>query len=105
LNEWTTSDSRSTPSTTNLEEEEIVDALGNDGKALMPKQVNRPNAWRKMMMMMMTTMMSIWARNVFRTWKCVLMIARKLPQFLPYPCYCCIQEWLPISATLDLFVN
>jgi hypothetical protein len=42
------------PSTTNLEEEKIVDALGNDGNASMPKQVNRPNPWRKMMMIMMT---------------------------------------------------
>jgi hypothetical protein len=40
------------PSTTNLEEEENVDALGNDGKASMPEQVNRLNPWRKMMMMM-----------------------------------------------------
>jgi len=31
LKEWTTPDSRNTPSTTNLEEEEIVDAPGNDG--------------------------------------------------------------------------
>jgi hypothetical protein len=41
-----------TPSTANLVEEEIVDALGNDGNASMPEQVKRPNAWRKMMMMM-----------------------------------------------------
>jgi hypothetical protein len=39
------------PSTTNLKEEEIVDAPGNDGNALMPEQVKRPNPWRKMMMM------------------------------------------------------
>jgi len=38
------------PSTTNLEEEEVVDAPGNDGNASMPKQVKRPNPWRKMMM-------------------------------------------------------
>jgi hypothetical protein len=38
-------------STTNLEEEEIVDALGNGGNASMPEQVNRPNPWRKKMMM------------------------------------------------------
>jgi hypothetical protein len=47
---------RITPSTTNLEEEEIVDALGNNGNASMPEQVSRPNPWRKkkkMMMMMM----------------------------------------------------
>jgi hypothetical protein len=47
LKEWTTPDFRNTPSTTNLEEEEIVDALGNDGNASMPEQVNRPNPWRK----------------------------------------------------------
>ena len=43
LKEWTTPDSRNTPSTTNLEEEEIVDALGNDGNASMPGEVKRPN--------------------------------------------------------------
>jgi len=42
LKEWTTPDSRNTPSNTNFEEEEIVDALGNDGNASMPEQVNRP---------------------------------------------------------------
>ena len=51
LKEWTTPDSRNTPSITNLEEEEIVDAPGNDGNASMPEQVKRPNPWRKMMMM------------------------------------------------------
>jgi hypothetical protein len=50
----TTSDSRNTPSTTNLEDEEIVDVPGNDGNASMPEQVKRPNPRRKMMMMMMT---------------------------------------------------
>ena len=53
MKEWTTPDFRNTPSTTNLEKEEIVDALGNDANASMPEQVNRPNQWRKMMMMMM----------------------------------------------------
>ena len=43
--------SRNTPSTTNLEEEGIADAPGNDGNASMPEQVKRPNPWRKMMMM------------------------------------------------------
>jgi hypothetical protein len=50
LKEWTTPDSRNTPSTTNLEEEEIVDAPGNDGNASMPEHVKRPNPWTKMMM-------------------------------------------------------
>jgi len=53
MKEWTTPDTRNTPSTTNLEEEETVDAPGNDGNASMPEQVKRPNPWRKMMMMMM----------------------------------------------------
>ena len=66
---WTTPDSRNTPSTTNLEEEEIVDPPGNDGNASMPEQVKRPNPWRKMMMMMMMISVSIhefnsWPRNV-----------------------------------------
>ena len=52
LEKWTTPDSRNTPSTTNLEEEGIVDVPGNDGNASMPEQVKRPNPWRKMMMMM-----------------------------------------------------
>jgi len=47
LKELTTPDSRNTPSTTNLEEEDIVDALGNDGNASMPEQVKRPNPWKK----------------------------------------------------------
>jgi len=51
LKEWTTPDSRKTPSTTNLEEEEIEDAPGNDGNASMPEQAKRLNPWRKMMMM------------------------------------------------------
>jgi len=55
LKKWTTPDPRNTPSTTNLEEEEIVDAPGNDGNASMPEQVKRPNPW--MIMMMMTTIL------------------------------------------------
>jgi len=47
LKEWTTPDSRNTPSTTNLDEGEKVDALRNDGNASMPEQVNRTNPWRK----------------------------------------------------------
>jgi hypothetical protein len=51
LKEWTTPDSRNTPSTTNLEEEVIVDAHGHDGNALIPEQVKRHNPWSKMMTM------------------------------------------------------
>jgi hypothetical protein len=43
------------PSTTNLEEEDIVDAPRNDGNASMPEQVKRPNPWRKMMMRISTS--------------------------------------------------
>jgi hypothetical protein len=53
LKEWTTPGFRNTPSTTNLEEEEIVDDLGNDGNALMPEEVNRPRPWKKKKKMMM----------------------------------------------------
>jgi len=58
LKEGTTPDCRNTPSTTNLEEEN-VDVPGNDGNASMLEQVKRPNPWRKMMMMMMMMMMTI----------------------------------------------
>jgi len=63
LKEWTTPDSRNTPSTTNLEEEEIVNAPGSDGSASMPEQVKRPNPWRKMMMMMMMMFQCILERT------------------------------------------
>ena len=52
MKEWSTPDSLNTPSTTNLEEEAIEPAPGNDGNASMPEQVKRPNPWRMMMMMM-----------------------------------------------------
>ena len=51
MKERTTTDCRNTTSTTNLEEEEIVDAAGNDGNASMPERVKRPNPWRRMMIM------------------------------------------------------
>jgi hypothetical protein len=57
LKEWTIQESRNTPSTTNLEEEEIVDAPGNDGNASMPEEVRRPKPWKKMMMMTMMILM------------------------------------------------
>jgi hypothetical protein len=40
-----------TPSATNLEEEKMVDAPGNDGNTSMSEQVKLPNPWRNMMMM------------------------------------------------------
>jgi hypothetical protein len=52
LKERTTPDPRNTPSTANLEEEEIVDAPGNDGNASLPEQFKRPNPWKKTMIMM-----------------------------------------------------
>ena len=63
LKEWTTPDSRNTPSTTNLEEEEIVDAPGNDN-ASMPEQIKRTNPWRKMMMMIISRILTLYARNI-----------------------------------------
>ena len=53
MKDWITTDSRNTPSTTNPEDEEILDAPGKEGNASMPEHVKRPNPWRKMMMMMM----------------------------------------------------
>jgi len=53
LKERTTPDLRNTPSTTNFEEGEIVDALGNDGNESMLEQVKRPNPWKNLMMMVM----------------------------------------------------
>jgi len=53
LKEWTTPDFRNTPSTTNLREEEIVDAPGNNGSASMLEQVKRPNPCIIMMIMIM----------------------------------------------------
>jgi hypothetical protein len=49
LKEWITLYSQNTPSTTNLEEEEIEGAPENDGTASMSEQVKRPNPWSKMM--------------------------------------------------------
>jgi hypothetical protein len=63
LKERTTPDSRNTSSTTNLEEEEILDARGNDGNASMAEKVKRPNPWRKMMIMMIMMMMIMKGRN------------------------------------------
>jgi hypothetical protein len=59
LKKWTIPDFRNTTSTTNLEDEEIVDAPGNDGNASMPEQVKRPNPWRKMTMIRMMMMMVV----------------------------------------------
>ena len=59
MKEWTTHDTRNTPSTTNLEEEEIMDASRNDDNASMPEQVKRPNTWRKKKMMMMIILMAL----------------------------------------------
>ena len=51
MKERTTPDCRNAPSTTNLEEEEIVYVPGNDGNASMPEEVKRSNPWKKKMMM------------------------------------------------------
>ena len=54
LKEWTTPDSRITPSHTNPGEEGIADAPVNDGNTSMPEQVKGLNPWRKMTMMMIS---------------------------------------------------
>jgi hypothetical protein len=64
LKEWTTPDFRNAPSTTNLEEDEIADALGNDGNASMPEQINRLNPWRRRRMMIMMMIYRCPRRNV-----------------------------------------
>ena len=47
------------PSTTNLEEEEIVDALGNDGIASMPEQTKRPNLRRKIIIIIIVIIITM----------------------------------------------
>jgi hypothetical protein len=49
----TTPDFRNTPSGTNFEGEEIVNAPRKDGNASMPEEFKRPNPWRKIMITMM----------------------------------------------------
>jgi len=66
LKERTTPDSRNTPSTTNLEEEEIVDAPGNNGNASMPEQVKRTNPWRKMIMIIMRNVVKKEPKKIFK---------------------------------------
>ena len=60
MKEWITTDCRNTPSNINPEDEEIVNAPGNDGNASMPEHVKRPNPWRKMMMVMMIKIDKMW---------------------------------------------
>ena len=51
---------RNTPSATNSEDKEIVDAPGNGGNASMPEQVTLPNPWREMMMMMIYIILKLY---------------------------------------------
>jgi len=53
----TTQDIQNTPTITNLEEEEIVDAPGKDDNASTPEQVKRLYPWRKMMMMIIINLL------------------------------------------------
>jgi hypothetical protein len=78
LKEWTTPYFRNTTSTTNLEEEQIVDALVNDGNASMLEQVSRPNTWRKMMMMMM--IIKILMRHFHYAGKCTCGTPKRRPR-------------------------
>ena len=74
MREWITTACRNTPSTTNPEDEEIVDAAGNDGNASMPEQFKRPNLWTKiiMMLMIMTMLYGKWQMKVVRRIKAAL---------------------------------
>ena len=47
------------------EDEEMVDAAGNDGNGSMREQVKRPNLWRKIMMMMTWITLGIFGVNTF----------------------------------------
>ena len=71
LKDWTTRDFRNASSTTNLEEEETVDARGNDGKASIPEQVKRPNPWRKMMLKT-THLISVF----LKIWKILVILSK-----------------------------
>jgi len=73
-------DSRNTPSTTNLEEEENVDAPGNDGNASVPEQVKRPNPWRRRMMKYF-----LWGKGG----RCIGLTS------LPPSCAECLEIWEP----------
>ena len=55
FNQWITTDSRNSTSNTNPEDEEVVDAPGKDGNASMPEQVERPNPWRKIIIIIILT--------------------------------------------------
>jgi hypothetical protein len=65
LKEWITLDSRNTPTTINLEEEEIVGTPGKDGNSSMPEKVKRPNPWM-MMMISILVLSAKWAN--FSPW-------------------------------------
>jgi hypothetical protein len=65
LKEWTTPDFRKTPSTTNLEEEEIVDAPGKNGNASMLGKLERRNPWKKKKKKMMMVMISLLNDGMF----------------------------------------
>ena len=67
MKEWTTPDFLNKPSTTNLEEEKIVDALGNNGNVSMPEQVIQPNPWRKMIHTYIYTCICIYILFLFFT--------------------------------------
>ena len=68
MKEWTPPDSRNTPSTTNLEEEEIVDVLGNDGNTSVPEKVKRTNLWRKMMIIFHSPTRLLVVQSKVRDW-------------------------------------
>jgi len=64
LREWTTTDCRNTPSTTNPEDEEIVDASGKKATLRCRNSVKRRNPWMMMMMMIMMMIMNAYSVNI-----------------------------------------
>jgi len=84
LREWITTDSRNTPSTTNPEDEEMVDAPGNDGNASVPEQVKRSNPWRRRRRVMMMKYF-LWGKGG----RCIGLTS------LPPACAECLEIWEP----------
>jgi hypothetical protein len=108
LKERTTPDFRNTPSTTNLEEEEFVDAPGNDGKASMSEQVKRPNPWRKIIIIIITdliTLLRIYAVENLHLSQTVSGLSfsqgKDSSYYYYYYIFSCYRPFLPVTAPLE----
>ena len=93
--EWTTADFRNTPSATNLEEKEIVDAPANDGNASMPNRSNDLiHGWWWCMYVCMYLCMFVWMYHKNHT---------AIKQF-QYITYCPTKLWQPVCVLFNLFL-